>query len=160
PTSMATGTPTSSRPTNSSIGSRCTGGPAAGGPPPFFTPARGPFWVGSPHLTRAGRRAGGGRAVAARCTTRNPGARVLGAGHGAFADRSDLVVGDRPSDVAVADFNGDGHLDLAVTLFESGLVSILCGNGDGTFGPKADFAVGRYPSRIAAGDLNGDGRPD
>ena len=35
--------------------------------------------------------------------------------------------------VAVADFNGDGKLDIAVTDTQNGIVQIFTGNGDGTF---------------------------
>ncbi len=38
---------------------------------------------------------------------------------------------------AVADFNGDGHLDLAVLLASSGQVLIYDGNGSGGFGAAA-----------------------
>ena len=44
--------------------------------------------------------------------------------------------------MAVADFNGDGHPDIAVPNSGSGNVSILLGNGDGTFKPARNFEVG------------------
>jgi hypothetical protein len=59
------------------------------------------------------------------------------------------------SQVAAADFNGDGFLDLAVS---SGSISILLGNGDGTFQPAVPYSSGAGSVSIA--DLNGDGRPD
>ena len=64
--------------------------------------------------------------------------------------------------VAVGDFNGDGHLDLAVANSYSGTVSILLGDGSGNFTPAATpiVTVGHYPYSIAAGDLNGDGHVD
>ncbi len=58
------------------------------------------------------------------------------------------------------DFNGDGHLDLAVADTGSETVSVLLGNGDGTFQPPAYYAVGTDPDAIVAGDFNGDGRLD
>ncbi|HZQ67924.1 MAG TPA: VCBS repeat-containing protein [Terriglobales bacterium] len=58
-----------------------------------------------------------------------------------------------------ADFNHDGHLDIA-TADSLGFVSVLLGKGDGTFGPAAEYAVGTSPVAIAAGDINGDGIPD
>lgn len=50
--------------------------------------------------------------------------------------------------VAVADFNADGNLDLAVTnvAAAAGEVSILFGNGDGTFQPPVNYAVGSQGS--------------
>lgn len=65
--------------------------------------------------------------------------------------------------VAVADFNGDGIPDLAVSDSNSGqvLLAILLGNGDGTFtATPTSPTVGLYPDSIAVGDFNGDGMPD
>ena len=62
--------------------------------------------------------------------------------------------------LTAADFNGDGHLDLAVTEGSAGNVAVLLGNGDGTFQSEVDHATGQNPSYIIAGDLNGDGKTD
>jgi len=43
---------------------------------------------------------------------------------------------ESPYAIAVADFNGDGKLDLAITQAEEYSVDILLGNGDGTFQPR------------------------
>src|SRR6516162_3609420 len=69
-------------------------------------------------------------------------------------------VGSIPHGEAVADFNGDGKLDVAVVNEGSNTVSVLLGNGDGTFRPKTDFATGTQPWGIAVGDFNGDGKLD
>jgi hypothetical protein len=74
----------------------------------------------------------------------------------------------------VGDFNGDGHLDLAVAnstagSVSMGTVSIVLGNGDGSFRPGESYAVGIQESDSSAGgqhaslaisDFNGDGRLD
>jgi len=66
--------------------------------------------------------------------------------------------GNGPSSVAVADFNGDGILDLAVVNRDDGTVSILLGNGDGTFQAQVTYATGGYtPVSVAVGDFNNDG---
>src|SRR6516162_7349771 len=69
--------------------------------------------------------------------------------------------------VATGDFNGDGILDLAVTLpgsnpNQASTVSILLGNADGTFQPGVDYTTGNEPggSSIAVGDFNGDRKLD
>lgn len=73
-----------------------------------------------------------------------------------------------PQSDAIADFNGDGFLDIARGMADSlrsGLVQVLHGNGDGTFQPIAKYAV---PSTLTnqgggyliAADFNGDSKPD
>ncbi len=71
------------------------------------------------------------------------------------------AAGGMPSDMAAADFDGDGNLDLAVTNQETDQVSILYGNGDGTFDQKmTTFDVGDQPANLIADDFNGDGQLD
>ena len=71
-----------------------------------------------------------------------------------------IGAGHRPESVVSGDFNGDGHLDLAVANSEDNTVSVLLGNGDGTFAPQVTYAVGSGPSSIVAGDFTGDGHLD
>jgi hypothetical protein len=72
-----------------------------------------------------------------------------------------LFAGQNP---VVADFNGDGRQDLAVTTSDSsnlnGTVNVLLNNGMGGFAPALSYPVGNYPASLVAGDFNGDGRPD
>jgi len=77
-----------------------------------------------------------------------------------FSGPTNYPVGKAPMVVAVADFNGDGNLDLAVANSGSNDVSILLGNGDGTFQRAKNYQVGRNPSSIAVGDFNRDGKED
>ncbi len=65
-----------------------------------------------------------------------------------------------PSSVAIGDLNGDGHPDLAVSVYNSDAISVLLGDGGGSFGARTDFATGRNPQTVAIGDLDGDGRAD
>jgi uncharacterized repeat protein (TIGR01451 family) len=60
--------------------------------------------------------------------------------------------------VAVADFNGDGFPDLAVS-HDAG-VSVLLGSAAGAFGPEVTYAAGQSPRGLAVADLNGDSLPD
>ena len=92
---------------------------------------------------------------------------LYGKGNGGFENPKMIYAGSTPSSVAVADFNNDGKLDLAVADYDSpGLgstnaISLLLGNGDGTFQkPTTMYVIGRYPDRIAAADLNNDGKMD
>ena len=59
----------------------------------------------------------------------------------------------------MADFNGDGKLDL-VTANCGSSVSVLLGDGTGSFKPPVSVAVGACAVGVAVGDFNGDGRPD
>lgn len=83
---------------------------------------------------------------------------VPGNGDGTFGTPLTITFG--PADVAVADFNGDGKLDLAA-LDSSGSVAILLGNGDGTFQPAVTYAVAAETfSQIMISDFNADGKLD
>ncbi len=61
------------------------------------------------------------------------------------------------SQLVVADFNGDGKIDLAAL---GNPTTILLGNGDGTFTASSTPAVNPDCSAIAVGDFNGDGKGD
>lgn len=64
--------------------------------------------------------------------------------------------------MAVADFNGDGVLDLAVANTVGNNIAVLLGNGSGEFTRSAASPVADAggPIALAAGDWNGDGIPD
>ncbi|MEW6366179.1 MAG: VCBS repeat-containing protein [Acidobacteriota bacterium] len=67
--------------------------------------------------------------------------------------------------IGVADFTGDGKLDVAVdTIYYKTYFSIFPGKGDGSLlNPKAVNVAGSDATEIpyaAVGDFNGDGRPD
>ena len=64
------------------------------------------------------------------------------------------------SDVATADFDADGTLDVVVADLDMGTATVLLGNGDGTLRFGGAFATGDSPSSLTVGDFNGDGRPD
>ncbi len=72
------------------------------------------------------------------------------------------TAGNGPFAVTVADFNGDGRPDIAVTNFSSGTLSVGLGNGGGNFAPAAGspFMVGASASALTAADFNHDGLQD
>ena len=94
---------------------------------------------------------------------------LLGNGDGTFRVQPGLPAGASGSilaEVSVADFNGDGNLDLATFNTDAGTdnIAIWLGNGDGTFLPYRNIAV--LPSNavplynLAVGDFNRDGKLD
>src|SRR5262249_16548650 len=87
----------------------------------------------------------------------------LGRGDGTFADElaSPAAIDDTGGvGLAVQDFTGDGHLDLAVMQVAANWVTVLLGRGDGTFAGPRNYAVGSGPVSIASGDFDGDGHFD
>jgi hypothetical protein len=111
---------------------------------------------------------GDGKADLAVANNRSNDATVLlGDGAGGFspAPGSPVGLGGSPEDIAAADLNGDGNVDLALPVWQSNWrVAILLGDGAGRFAPApgSPIAVGaRFGTiRIALANLNGDGKPD
>ncbi len=85
---------------------------------------------------------------------------LIGNGDGTFQSAVTYTSGNKPQSIAIADFNGDGFADLAVTNFLPWTVSILLNHGDGTFAAPFPYGAGNGTSFVVAGDLNGDGKPD
>jgi hypothetical protein len=83
----------------------------------------------------------------------------LGNGDGTFQPEMDYSTPaySAPEGLRLADLNGDGKLDIALSDSEN--VGILLGNGDGSFQPSVDFVAGGSTDVITA-DLNGDGAID
>lgn len=65
-----------------------------------------------------------------------------------------------PHRMLVADFNGDGKLDLAHSNASADNVSVYLGDGNGGFAAAKNFTVGSGPIGLAVGDLNKDNKLD
>jgi hypothetical protein len=89
---------------------------------------------------------------------------ALGDGAGGFQPLATQDLALRAANITIADFNGDGHLDVAELSgqpFISSAVTIVFGLGDGSFanaGPG--FGAGIYAHGLASGDFDGDGDVD
>ncbi len=93
---------------------------------------------------------------------------LLGNGDGTFTPGPNTPVvndGINPTAIAVADFDGDGGVDLAVGDGIENRIYMLRGAGDGSFARigTSNFTWGSYnmmPQALQAADLDGDGRDD
>lgn len=77
-----------------------------------------------------------------------------------FGAKTDFATGFGPTAMAVADFDRDGSLDLAVANGVDNTVSVLLGTGTGAFNPKTDFPTGTGPKAVVVADFNGDAKLD
>lgn len=83
---------------------------------------------------------------------------LFGNGDGTFQTATPIVTSEGldsgAGSLVVADFNGDGNLDIV-----AGAAGVLLlGNGDGTF--QSPLTLGAAGTGMVAGDFNGDGKPD
>jgi flagellin-like hook-associated protein FlgL len=86
----------------------------------------------------------------------------LGNGDGTFRPRIALTsaTGSSARGIEIADFNGDGILDLFGTYSSSGTSDLFIGNGDGTFKAESNLGGAGVPWKPTSGDFNGDGALD
>ena len=85
---------------------------------------------------------------------------LIGNGDGTFQAERRYETSVSPRELALGDFNEDGHVDVAVTNYESGTVSLFAGAGDGELVPLPAVSTGPRPQGMTSADLNGDGHLD
>lgn len=102
--------------------------------------------------------------LAAANTNNNKVTVFLGDGGGGFGVATHFDGGSALQGIAVADFNGDTHPDIAVTNYSDcctpAFVAVLLGNGSGAFSTPTKFTAPFGPRAIAVADFNGDGQAD
>ena len=90
------------------------------------------------------------------------------AGAGTFFPPQPVAAGFQPINVAIADLNADGRLDLAIANLgtpadpNTASLSVLLNNAasPGSFLAASNYATGARSESVAVGDLNGDGKLD
>ena len=91
---------------------------------------------------------------------------MLGKGNGSFQAPVKYTLGQTAvTGAAIADYNGDGKLDLAVGVKTDaeGSIAVLFGDGTGKFSAPTSFLAGGGLGNltgIVTADFNGDGKPD
>jgi hypothetical protein len=89
---------------------------------------------------------------------------LLGDGKGGFSPPTYFTVGPAPQSMSVADFNGDGFSDIAISnslpMGTNSSVSVLFGDGHGGFAERLPLEIGILGRGTGVADFNSDGRLD
>ena len=142
---------------DSDVAVRLGGGDGTFGAAAVYRSGSSPFGVTVADLNHDGRF----DVAAANCCPDASVSVLLGAANGSFGPSKQYPMGDEFEDyvdtVLVADYDRDGHLDIATP----GQPSVRRGRGDGTFERRQQAFDGfAYTQAGAVADFNGDGWPD
>ena len=142
--------------TNMCNGGRCAAGPLTFGKATSFPVGRSPWGIvavdvnGDQQLDLA---ISGGEGVQI----------LLGKGDGSFGAAATFgapAAQSIPGEIAAADFNKDGRVDLVWPDFNNNFAYVALGKGDGTFPAAKMVKVKGGPQTAISGDFDGDGRAD
>ena len=84
-------------------------------------------------------------------------------GAGSFTQQTSLTIAAATggfADIATADFNGDGNLDVVVSNPTTNRVVVVLGDGNQGLQEGTHADAGSMPGRVVSGDVTGDGQPD
>lgn len=79
---------------------------------------------------------------------------------GTFTKVGQLALDGEPRGTVMADFTGDGVLDLAVCISDLAKLSVFRGHGDWMFDQRIDLPVSGFPRQVVASRFDGDNDVD
>jgi len=129
-------------------------------PPAQYPVGAGSAWLAVGDLNHDGRPEG----VVSNSQTEDANAVTIymNAGNGTLVSPRNLAAAPSsyPQGLAIGDWNGDGHPDIAVGMMMTGQVVVFWGNGTGFFPTATAANTGFTPRDLGTADLNGDGHLD
>lgn len=77
-----------------------------------------------------------------------------------FGDQTSLATGGAPTDLRLADLNGDKLLDIVTTNSNDSSLSLFVGQQGGLYGSATRIVLPSHPDALSAADIDGDGKLD
>ncbi|AFV00922.1 FG-GAP repeat domain-containing protein [Simiduia agarivorans] len=80
--------------------------------------------------------------------------------HNQLTRTGSFSAGESPTDMAIADVDSDGYLDIAIANHETSYITLLLGDGKGNFTPAPEspmkLGIKPHPHAVLLKDINGD----